>query len=146
MSSCGREFHIACMRSESSSFEAAGRGSRLARLCAHEPIADATVDGPPVRGILYKGTLARNPRCSKRQRIDKADINSPVAVDQRAANCLEEVVRSFTAMRSRYRSSRTDVTFRRPLPVFRVVLYSSAHCFQTHITVKLFRCTRTPIV
>ncbi|GFW49458.1 hypothetical protein TNCV_3059651 [Trichonephila clavipes] len=28
MSSCGREFHIACMRNKSSSFEAAGRGSR----------------------------------------------------------------------------------------------------------------------
>ncbi|GFV46361.1 hypothetical protein TNCV_3232501 [Trichonephila clavipes] len=28
MSACGREFHIACMRSKSSSFEAAGRGSR----------------------------------------------------------------------------------------------------------------------
>ncbi|GFT25683.1 hypothetical protein TNCV_1965741 [Trichonephila clavipes] len=28
MSTCGREFNIACMRSQSSSFEAAERGSR----------------------------------------------------------------------------------------------------------------------
>ncbi|GFW98104.1 neurexin-1 [Trichonephila clavipes] len=31
MSACGREFHIACMRSKSSSFGAAGRGSRARR-------------------------------------------------------------------------------------------------------------------
>ncbi|GFT26257.1 putative DD41D transposase [Trichonephila clavipes] len=46
-----------------------------------------------VRRILYKGTLARNPRCSRRQRIDEADISTSVAVDQCAANCLEETVR-----------------------------------------------------
>ncbi|GFX43354.1 uncharacterized protein TNCV_4873741 [Trichonephila clavipes] len=44
-----------------------------------------------VRGILYKGSLARNPRCSRRRRIDEADISVPVAVDQRAANCLGKV-------------------------------------------------------
>ncbi|GFV13079.1 uncharacterized protein TNCV_4714041 [Trichonephila clavipes] len=59
-----------------------------------------------VRGILYKGTLARNPRCVRRRRIDEANISTPVAVDQRAANCLEEAVRSFTTMRSRCRSLR----------------------------------------
>ncbi|PRD20770.1 UNVERIFIED_CONTAM: hypothetical protein NCL1_53670 [Trichonephila clavipes] len=32
MSPCGREFYIACMRSKSSSFEAAGRRSRARRL------------------------------------------------------------------------------------------------------------------
>ncbi|GFX72027.1 hypothetical protein TNCV_1892341, partial [Trichonephila clavipes] len=53
-----------------------------------------------MRGILYKDTIARNPRCSSRQRIDEVDISTPVAVDQRAANCLEEAVRSFTVMRS----------------------------------------------
>ncbi|GFW73711.1 uncharacterized protein TNCV_1541651 [Trichonephila clavipes] len=31
MSACEREFHIACMRSNNSSFEAAGRGSRAKR-------------------------------------------------------------------------------------------------------------------
>ncbi|GFS81964.1 uncharacterized protein TNCV_1790411 [Trichonephila clavipes] len=31
MSACGKEFHIACMRSKSSSLEAAGRGSRARR-------------------------------------------------------------------------------------------------------------------
>ncbi|GFW99200.1 uncharacterized protein TNCV_3009681 [Trichonephila clavipes] len=31
MSACGREFHIACTCSKSSSFEAAGRGSRERR-------------------------------------------------------------------------------------------------------------------
>ncbi|GFT36324.1 uncharacterized protein TNCV_3464761 [Trichonephila clavipes] len=93
------------------------------------------------KGILYKGNLARNPRCSRRQRIDKAEISTPVAVDQRAANCLKEAVRSFTVMWSRCRSSRADVTFRRPLPVFRVVRCLSVHCFQTRIIVELFRCT-----
>ncbi|GFU88794.1 uncharacterized protein TNCV_4444711 [Trichonephila clavipes] len=75
------------------------------------------------------GTLARNPRCSRRRRIDEADISTPAAVDQRAANCLEENVRSFTSMQSRCRSSRADVTFRRPLPAFRAVRCSSVHCF-----------------
>ncbi|GFS56461.1 uncharacterized protein TNCV_4302801 [Trichonephila clavipes] len=59
--------------------------------------------------------------------------------------CLEEVVLSFTAMQSRCRSSRADVTFRRPLPVFRVIRCSSVHCSQTRITVELFRRTRAPI-
>ncbi|GFX87174.1 hypothetical protein TNCV_2059451 [Trichonephila clavipes] len=31
MSACGREFHTACMLSKSSSFEAAGHGSRARR-------------------------------------------------------------------------------------------------------------------
>ncbi|GFV51306.1 hypothetical protein TNCV_2174911 [Trichonephila clavipes] len=43
------------------------------------------------------------------------------------------------------RSSCADVSFRRPRLVFRVVWCSSVHCFQTHITVELFRCTRAPI-
>ncbi|GFV00151.1 transposable element Tc3 transposase [Trichonephila clavipes] len=86
--------------------------------------------------------LARNPRCIRRRRIDEADISTSVAIDQRVANCLEEVVRSFIAMRSRCRLSYGDVTFRRPLPVFQC---SSVHCFQTRITVELFRCTRTLI-
>ncbi|GFW43268.1 hypothetical protein TNCV_1350311 [Trichonephila clavipes] len=43
-----------------------------------------------VRRILYEGILARNPRCSRRLRIDKIDIVIPVTVDERAANCLEE--------------------------------------------------------
>ncbi|GFY30988.1 hypothetical protein TNCV_1629611 [Trichonephila clavipes] len=42
--------------------------NQLARLCAHKPIANAAVDG----------------------------LLTPVAVDQRAANCLEEAVRSFS--------------------------------------------------
>ncbi|GFX20158.1 uncharacterized protein TNCV_1437181 [Trichonephila clavipes] len=84
-----------------------------------------------------QGTLVRIPRCNRRRRIDEADISTPVAVDQRAFNCLEEAVRSFT----RCRSSHADVIFRRPLPVFRVVRCSSVHCFQIRITVELFRCT-----
>ncbi|GFW04672.1 uncharacterized protein TNCV_3897241 [Trichonephila clavipes] len=71
--------------------------------------------------------------------MDEADISTPVVVDQLAANCLEEAVRSFAAMRSRCRSSRADVTFRRPLPVFRVVQCSSVHCFQILIT--LWNCS-----
>ncbi|GFY11089.1 uncharacterized protein TNCV_4470751 [Trichonephila clavipes] len=61
-------------------------------------------------GILYKDTLALNPRCSRLRRIDEVDISTPVEVDQRAAYCLEEAVRLFTAMRSRCQSSRADVT------------------------------------
>ncbi|GFY14141.1 uncharacterized protein TNCV_3613301 [Trichonephila clavipes] len=94
---------------------------------------------------MYKGILACNTWCSRRQRIDDADISAPVALDQRAANCLEEAVRSFTAMRSRCRSSSADVTFRHPLPVSRVVRCSSVHCFQIRITVELFRCIPAPI-
>ncbi|GFU25886.1 uncharacterized protein TNCV_5104101 [Trichonephila clavipes] len=80
-----------------------------------------------------------------RRRIHEADISTPVAVDQRAANCRKEAVRSFTAMRSRCRSSHADVTFHRPQTVFPVIRCSSVHCFQTLITVELFRCTRAPI-
>ncbi|GFV46555.1 hypothetical protein TNCV_3161121 [Trichonephila clavipes] len=68
-----------------------------------------------MRGILHKGTLARNPRYSRRRRIKETDISTPVAVDQRAANSLGEVVRSFPIMWSICRSSRANV-FRRPLP------------------------------
>ncbi|GFT06935.1 uncharacterized protein TNCV_1415041 [Trichonephila clavipes] len=50
--------------------------------------------------------------------VDKANISTPAAVSQRAANCQEEAVRSFTAMRNRCQSLCTDITFRRPLPVF----------------------------
>ncbi|GFX31484.1 uncharacterized protein TNCV_433251 [Trichonephila clavipes] len=89
----------------------------VARLCAHESIADAAVNGLP----------------------------TPVAVDQCAAKYLEEAVRSFPAMWSRCRSSHADDTFRRQLPVFRVVRCSSVHCFQTRIIVELFCCTRAPI-
>ncbi|GFX15235.1 uncharacterized protein TNCV_2709401 [Trichonephila clavipes] len=77
--------------------------------------------------------------------LTKTDISTPVTVDQRAANYLGEAVRSFTAMRSRGRSLHADVTFRRPLPVFRIVRCSSVHCIQNHITVELFRGPRAPI-
>ncbi|GFV90009.1 uncharacterized protein TNCV_4643491 [Trichonephila clavipes] len=94
-----------------------------------------------MKGILYKGTLARNSRCSRRRRIDEADISTPEAVDQRVTNYLEEAVQSFTTMRSLCQSSRADVTFRRPLLIFRAVRCSSVHCLQTRITVELVRCT-----
>ncbi|GFX57806.1 uncharacterized protein TNCV_943661 [Trichonephila clavipes] len=95
--------------------------------------------------VCREGDSAHNPRCNRRQRIDEVDISTPVAVDQRAANCLEEAARSFTAMWSRCRSSHSDVTFRRSLPVLPIVRCSLVHCFQTRITVELFRCTRAPI-
>ncbi|GFX51831.1 uncharacterized protein TNCV_5015331 [Trichonephila clavipes] len=98
-----------------------------------------------LREILYKSTLACNPRCSRSRRIDEAHISTPVAVDQRAVNCREEALPSLTAMRSRCRSSRADVTFHCPQPVFRVVRRSSVHWFQTRITLELFRCIRAPI-
>ncbi|GFX79939.1 uncharacterized protein TNCV_558381 [Trichonephila clavipes] len=94
---------------------------------------------------MYKGILPQNSWCRKRQRIDDADISQSVAIEQRADNCLEEVVRSFTTMRIRCRLSRADVTFHDPLPVLRVVRCSSVYCFQSRITVELCRCTRAPI-
>ncbi|GFY32350.1 uncharacterized protein TNCV_3558581 [Trichonephila clavipes] len=90
--------------------------------------------------ILYEDTLTHNRRCSRRQRIDEADISTRVAVDQRSVNCLEEAILSFTVMLSRYRSSRADITFCSPLPVFRVIRCSSVHSFETRITVELLRC------
>ncbi|GFV94286.1 uncharacterized protein TNCV_2267401 [Trichonephila clavipes] len=72
-------------------------------------------------GILYKGNLTCNPRCSRRQRMHEENISTHVAVDQHATKCVDEAVRSFTTMRSRCRSSHAGVTFRRPLPVSRVV-------------------------
>ncbi|PRD22758.1 UNVERIFIED_CONTAM: hypothetical protein NCL1_48281 [Trichonephila clavipes] len=78
---------------------------------------------------MYKDILACNPRCSRRRRIDEADISTPVAVDQHAANCLKEVVQSFIAMRSRCRSSTADVTFCRPL--LRVVRCSEPEYLET---------------
>ncbi|GFU64175.1 hypothetical protein TNCV_3745431 [Trichonephila clavipes] len=60
-----------------------------------------------MRRIVYIGTLARNPRCSRHRRVDEAHISTPVAVDQRTAKCLEKDVCSLTAMQSRCRSSRT---------------------------------------
>ncbi|GFV60394.1 uncharacterized protein TNCV_3470291 [Trichonephila clavipes] len=98
-----------------------------------------------LEGILYKGKLASNPRCSRRQRINEADISAPVEVDQSAVNYLEEDVRSFHDMRIRCRSSRADVTLRHLMQGFRVVRSWLVRCFQTRITVKLFRCTRAPM-
>ncbi|GFU65218.1 hypothetical protein TNCV_2134231 [Trichonephila clavipes] len=99
MSACGREFHISCMRSKSSSFEAAGSGSRARRVPTKSHTCSiADVDELKMPRLVHQ-----------------------VAVDQRAANCLEEAVWSFTAMRSRCRSSRNNITFPHPLPVFRVV-------------------------
>ncbi|GFU92161.1 ribonuclease H [Trichonephila clavipes] len=49
-------------------------------------------------------------------------------------------------MWSRCRSSGTDVTFRHPLPAFRVAWCSSVHCFQTRITLEQFHSTLAPIV
>ncbi|GFX41655.1 uncharacterized protein TNCV_3110511 [Trichonephila clavipes] len=68
-----------------------------------------------------------------------------VALAQCATNCLEEAVRSFTAMRSTCLSLRTDVTFRHSLPVFRVVRSMPVYFFQTRITMELLRCTRAAI-
>ncbi|GFV36671.1 uncharacterized protein TNCV_1033471 [Trichonephila clavipes] len=76
---------------------------------------------------------------------DVDELTKQTLVHQHVANYLEEAVRSFTSMRSKCRSSRTDVTFRRQLLVFRVVRCSSVHCFQARITVELSHCTRAPI-
>ncbi|GFT58268.1 hypothetical protein TNCV_2117971 [Trichonephila clavipes] len=53
-----------------------------------------------LEGDPIKGTLARNPRCSICRRIDEARIST--SVDQRAANCREEALRSFIVMRIRW--------------------------------------------
>ncbi|GFW64396.1 uncharacterized protein TNCV_274201 [Trichonephila clavipes] len=94
---------------------------------------------------MCKRNLARNPWCCRRQRTVEDDISKPVEVEKRATNCLEEAEWSFTATRSRCRSSRADITFRHPLPVFHVVRCLFVHCFQTRINVELSRCTRAPI-
>ncbi|GFV41125.1 uncharacterized protein TNCV_2667161 [Trichonephila clavipes] len=93
--------------------------------------------------LITKGVTSSSPVPLKTRRerergeqIDEVDISTPVAVDQRVANCLEEALRSFTTMWNRYRSSRFDI-FRRPLQVFRVVRCSSVHCFETRISVEL---------
>ena len=87
-----------------------------------------------MRGILNEGGI---------HDTADADISSLVGVDQLAANCLQEAVQSFTVMQSI--SSRADVSFCRPLSVFRAVRCSSVHCFQTRITVELFRCQRIAV-
>ncbi|GFU28594.1 hypothetical protein TNCV_468031 [Trichonephila clavipes] len=109
MFACRIEFHIACMHSKSSPFEDAGCGSRARR----QPTKSHTCS-------IY----------------DRSGEEAGQAVDQRAANCLDEAVRSFTTM-WRFQSSLADVTFRHSLPDFRVVLCSSVHCFQTCITVEI---------
>ncbi|GFX34993.1 uncharacterized protein TNCV_2329331 [Trichonephila clavipes] len=86
---------------------------------------------------MYKGTLARNPRCSRRGRIYEAGIITPVEVDQCADNCLREAERLLTAIRSKCRPSCADITFHRPLPVFRVVRCSSVPNLQHCRTVPL---------
>ncbi|GFT82812.1 uncharacterized protein TNCV_4433851 [Trichonephila clavipes] len=73
----------------------------------------------------------------RRQRIDEVDISTPVTIYHRAAYCLDEGVPSSPTMWSRCGSSRADVTFRRPLSVFRIVPCSSVHCIQSRITVEL---------
>ncbi|GFX69537.1 hypothetical protein TNCV_1769061 [Trichonephila clavipes] len=104
-------------------------------------LRDAAIVGLPSGGSCIKATFARNLRCSRRRLIDEADISTPVAVDQRAANWLEEAVRSFSAMRSRSRSSRDNVvTFRRPLLVVRG---SSDRCFETSQDSELLKIPRS---
>ncbi|GFV96052.1 hypothetical protein TNCV_1870141 [Trichonephila clavipes] len=96
--------------------------------------------------VCHAQSLAPNPWRSGRRRIGEADISTPVTVNQRAANCLEEAVGSFTAM------WRAGVD-RRVLALPSVVYYQffelfgvrRSTAFQTHITVELFRCTRAPI-
>ncbi|GFU27572.1 uncharacterized protein TNCV_282931 [Trichonephila clavipes] len=63
-------------------------------MVAHQPFYTAGLQRSrqwfAFRGFLYKYTIACNPRCSRRRRIDEADISTPVAVDQRTANYLKE--------------------------------------------------------
>ncbi|GFT46484.1 uncharacterized protein TNCV_3183751 [Trichonephila clavipes] len=93
----------------------------------------------PDTSALTSGTLAHNPRCSRRRRIDEADISRPVAVDQSDSNCLEKAVRSLTTMRSRCRSLCASVTFFGSLPVVQFVRCSLDKCFHIRLTVELFR-------
>ncbi|GFY25915.1 hypothetical protein TNCV_1916651 [Trichonephila clavipes] len=84
-----------------------------------------------VKGILYKGTLVGNLRCSRRRRIDKADISAPVSSRPMCCRLPGGSCTSFTAMRIRREALHNDVTFRCQLAVFRVVGCSLVHCFQT---------------
>ena len=95
-----------------------------------------------VRGVGYKGTLARSPRCSRHQSIGEDDNSIPVAVNRRFANFLEKTLLWFTAMQSRCRSLCADVIFCRLMTIFQVFRCWSVNWFQTRITVKLFCCTQ----
>ena len=89
-----------------------------------------------MRGIQYKGILARSPQCIRHRRIDKADISTPVAVEC-AANGLEEAAQSFTTMQNKCQLSRT---FHHPLPVFK---FFSAHWSTASKLASHWNCSAT---
>ena len=71
----------------------------------------------------------------RRRRAVEADRFKPVAVFQRKVNTVDEAVRSVTAMRTRWRSSRAVVILRSPVSARLCVRPSSLHWFHTRITV-----------
>ncbi|GFT81581.1 hypothetical protein TNCV_3674131 [Trichonephila clavipes] len=92
-------------------------------------------------GILYKGTLAHNPRCS-RLRGSRRSYTTSIR-----PTCCQMPGESCTVIHRSYGAGvdRRALTIRRPLLVFRVVRCLLVHCFQTHSTEKLFRCIRATI-
>ena len=64
--------------------------NHLVRLCAHEPVTNTAINGSPLK-VSYIKIPLHAVHGRKRQR-------TPLAVDQRAVNCLEEAVQPFTAM------------------------------------------------
>ncbi|KAJ8874070.1 hypothetical protein PR048_024911 [Dryococelus australis] len=81
------------------------------------------------------GMRATSPARRRWRRTVDEDSSTSVPVLQCRANTVDEVVRSVTAMRTRWWSSRTVVTLRRPVPARRCVRPSSIHWFHTRITV-----------
>lgn len=98
-----------------------------------------------VRRILYKGVVAHSQQCSRHWWIDKAESDAPVSVVQSADYYLNKAVLSVSAMRTKCLSLHVEDTFQYLQPYFRVVQFSSIHCFETRITVLLLLSTRAAI-
>ena len=79
---------------------------------------------------------ATSPALKRRRRtVEAEDKSKRVAVLQRQLNIVNEAVRSVTAMRTRWRSSRAVGTLRGPVPARLCARPSSLHWFYTRITV-----------
>ncbi|KAJ8877266.1 hypothetical protein PR048_021720 [Dryococelus australis] len=88
---------------------------------------------------------ATSPVHSRLRRTIDADRPTPVAVLQYRANTLDEIVRSVTAVRRRWRSFRAIVTLRGPVPARHCVRPSYIHWFHTRITVVAARPSCFPM-
>lgn len=72
--------------------------SHLHDIVVHEHIAYASIGGFVGRESCKKKVLICSPRFSRHQRIDDADSDIPLAINQYAANWLDEAVLSMKTM------------------------------------------------